>query len=83
MDLITDEFVFARTGEPLEARLKDSDSFRQQMKSLHGAPKKFTRILSNRMNAGKRLADWRRSGANTTFGMGKNPTVWGLRTGYS
>ena len=43
MDLITDEFVFARTGEPLEARLKDSDSFRQQMKSLHGAAKKFTR----------------------------------------
>lgn len=43
MDLITDEFVFARTGEPLEARLKDNDSFRQQMKSLHGAAQKFTR----------------------------------------
>ena len=43
MDMITDEFVFTRTGEPLETRLKDSDSFRQQMKSLHGAAKKFTR----------------------------------------
>ena len=43
MDLITDEFVFARTGEPLETRLKNSDSFRQQMKSLHEAAKQFTR----------------------------------------
>ena len=43
MDLITDEFVFARTGEPLEKRLRNSDSFRQQMKSLHEAAKKFTR----------------------------------------
>lgn len=43
MDLITDEFVFARTGEPLETRLKNSDSFRQQMKSLHEAAKEFTR----------------------------------------
>ena len=43
MDLITDEFVFARTGEPLEIRLKNSDSFRQQMKSLHEAAKEFTR----------------------------------------
>ena len=43
MDLITDEFVFARTGEPLEIRLKNSDSFRQQMKSLHKAAKEFTR----------------------------------------
>ena len=42
MDLITDEFVFARTGEPLEIRLKNSDSFRQQMKSLHEAAKDFT-----------------------------------------
>ena len=43
MDLITDEFVFDRTGEPLETRLKNSDSFRQQMKSLHEAAKEFTR----------------------------------------
>lgn len=43
MDLITDEFVAARTGDPLETRLKNSDSFRQQMKSLHEASKAFTR----------------------------------------
>lgn len=43
MDLITDEFVFARTGEPLETRLKNSDSFQQQMKSLHEVAKEFTR----------------------------------------
>lgn len=43
MDLITDEFVFARTGEPLETRLKNSDSFQQQMKSLHEASKEFTK----------------------------------------
>lgn len=43
MDLISEEFVFARTGEPLEARLRDSGSFQQQMKSLHEASKAFTR----------------------------------------
>ena len=43
MDLISDEFVFARTGEPLETRLKNSDSFRQQTKSLHEALRAFTR----------------------------------------
>ena len=42
MDLILEEFLAARTGEPLEARLKNSDSFRQQMKSLHKASKAFT-----------------------------------------
>lgn len=43
MDFISEEFLAARTGEPLEARLKNSDSFRQQMKSLHKASKAFTR----------------------------------------
>lgn len=41
MDLISEEFVAARTGEPLETRLKNSDSFQQQMKSLHKASKAF------------------------------------------
>ena len=43
MDFISEEFIAARTGEPLETRLKNSDSFRQQMKSLHEASKAFTR----------------------------------------
>ena len=43
MDFISEEFVVARTGEPLETRLKNSDSFQQQMKSLHKASKAFTR----------------------------------------
>ncbi|MDE6852970.1 MAG: hypothetical protein K2J67_10910 [Lachnospiraceae bacterium] len=43
MDVISEEFVFARMGEPLETRLNNSDSFRQQMNSLHEAAKKFTR----------------------------------------
>ena len=43
MDLIADEFVFAHMGEPLETRLKNSDSFQRQMKSLHEAAKDFTR----------------------------------------
>lgn len=42
MDFI-EEFVAARIGEPLETRLRNSDSFRQQMKSLHEASKVFTR----------------------------------------
>ena len=43
MDFVSKEFLAARTGEPLEARLKNSDSFRQQMKSLHKASKAFIR----------------------------------------
>lgn len=43
MDLISEEFVAARTGEPLEARIRKSDSFQQQVKSLHEASKAFTR----------------------------------------
>lgn len=41
MDLITDEFLSARTGEPLEARLRKSDKFQRHMKSLHKASKAF------------------------------------------
>lgn len=44
MDFILEEFVAARMGEPLETRLKDCDSFQQQMKSLHEASKEFTRV---------------------------------------
>lgn len=43
MDFISEEFVFARTREHLEAGLRDSGSFQQQMKSLHEASKAFTR----------------------------------------
>ncbi len=43
MDVISEEFVFDRTGEPLEARIRYSESFQQQMKSLHEAAKAFTR----------------------------------------
>lgn len=43
MDFISEEFVFVHTGETLEARIRKSDSFQQQMKSLHEASKAFTR----------------------------------------
>lgn len=43
MDFITDEFLSVRTGEPLEARLRKSDKFQQQMKSLHEASQAFTK----------------------------------------
>ena len=43
MDFISEEFLAARTGEALEARLRDSDTFRQQMKSLHEASKAFSK----------------------------------------
>jgi len=39
LDFISEEFFAARTGEALEARLRDSGTFRQQMKSLHEASK--------------------------------------------
>lgn len=43
MDFMSEEFLAARTGEALEARLRDSDTFRQQMKSLHEASKAFSK----------------------------------------
>lgn len=43
MDVISEEFVFARTGESLEARIRNSDSFQKQIKTLHKASKEFTR----------------------------------------
>jgi hypothetical protein len=43
VDVISEEFVFARTGEALEARIRNSENFQQQMKSLHEAAKAFTR----------------------------------------
>lgn len=82
MDLITEEFLAARTGEALEARLRDSDTFRQQMKSLSEASKAFTRIPSNQTNVGRRLAGWRMNGENIISGMEKNRTVLVLRMAY-
>ena len=43
MDLISDEFILARTGESLEARIRGNDRFQQQMKSLHKASRAFTK----------------------------------------
>lgn len=47
MDFISEKFLTARTGEALEARLRDSDIFQQQMKRLHEASKAFTRDSVN------------------------------------
>lgn len=41
MEFISDEFIFARTGEPLEARIKQSDRFQQRVNSLYKASKAF------------------------------------------
>ena len=43
MDFISKEFLDARTGEALEAKLRDSDTFRQQVKCLHEASKAFSK----------------------------------------
>lgn len=43
MDVISDEFILARTGEPLEARIRENDKFQQQMKSLHKASNAFSK----------------------------------------
>jgi len=75
MDLISEEFLAARTGEPLEARLKNSDSFRQQMKSLHKASKAFTRDSVKSDECWKAFDRLEMNGANIISGMGKNPTV--------
>jgi hypothetical protein len=41
VDFVTDEFILARTGEVLEARLRGSEKFQQQVKALHEASKAF------------------------------------------
>ncbi|MDE7327023.1 MAG: hypothetical protein K2N63_12265 [Lachnospiraceae bacterium] len=43
MDYLSEEFIFARTGDPLEQRLWNSDRFKRQMKSLQEASRAFTR----------------------------------------
>ena len=56
MDFISEEFFAARTGEALEARLRDSGTFRQQMKSLHEASKAFSKD-SGMLKKGWKLYD--------------------------
>lgn len=41
LDILSGEFIFARTGEPLEDRLRKSERFQQQMKFLHKESKAF------------------------------------------
>lgn len=53
MDSISKKFLAARTGEALEARLRNSDTFRQQMKSLHEASKAFSK------DSGMSKKDWK------------------------
>ena len=53
MDFLSDEFIFVRTGEPLEDRLRKSEKFQQQMKSLHKASKAFSR------ESGLSKKDWK------------------------
>lgn len=43
MDFITDELLFARTGEPLEERIRKSERFQRQMKCLHKASRTFAK----------------------------------------
>lgn len=56
MDFISEEFFAAHTGEALEARLRDSGTFRQQMKSLHEASKAFSKD-SGMLKKGWKLYD--------------------------
>lgn len=79
MDLITDEFLSARTREPLEARLRKSDKFQQHMKSLHKASQAFTKDTDISKKDWKLYAGWKKNGLNTISHMGRNPTVWDLK----
>lgn len=42
MDLISEEFLAARTGEALEERLHGNEKFQQQVKCMHKASKAFS-----------------------------------------
>ena len=56
VSFISEEFLAARTGEALEARQRDSGTFRQQMKSLHEASKAFSKD-SGMLKKGWKLYD--------------------------
>ena len=43
MDVISDEFILARTGEHLESKIREDDKFQQQIKSLHKASSAFSK----------------------------------------
>lgn len=53
MEFVSEEFLAARTGEALEARLRDSDTFRQQMKCLREASRAFSK------DSGMSKKDWK------------------------
>ena len=42
MDFLSEKFIFTRTGNPLEDRLRKSERFQQQMKFLHKASRAFS-----------------------------------------
>lgn len=46
MDYINDELISARTGDPLEARLRKSEKFQHRMKFLHKASQAFAKDTS-------------------------------------
>lgn len=56
MDFISEEFIVARTGDPLEKRLRESERFQQQMKTLHEASEAFSRDSGISGNAWKLYA---------------------------
>jgi len=43
MDFITDDFIFARTSEPLEEGSQENEKFWQQMKWLRELSKAFAK----------------------------------------
>lgn len=46
MDFLSDKFILARTGEPLEDRLRKSERFRQQIQSLSKISKVFAENIA-------------------------------------
>lgn len=80
MDFISDEFILARTGEPLEARIRENDKFQQRMKSLHVASQAFSKGSDLSKKCWKLYDtlenEWTKYKISC---MGKNLIVWGLR----
>lgn len=51
MSIISEEFLAARTGEVLEARLRKSDKYRQKMEDLHKASGVFSKAAGLSKNS--------------------------------
>lgn len=79
MSIISEEFFAARTGEVLEARLRESDKYQKNMEDLHKALRVFSKAAGLSKKTGNCMMHWTMRGQSIILCTEKNLTVWGWR----